>query len=328
MAKETKDIFLLKNKMDSWNEYVAFHGETMNDFYRPRKETKYKTRKGKYRHKFGKVECWIKTNMMIISFYMSKSVAEKGQTFFMMGKTIHEKLLKYGNTYDISTVYKGIKTGIELGFFTEEKIVEHDGSSDESYFHRKLIPNLDMIEYVMNIYDEEDPYLKALESIENKDEKTIKHDARIATLLKKFIRKRPYSFTKGIEKKYQDYTENGSRRKPYKNSTEMFVYWTMQVSSKYYYSNKITVKFIPESLKDRKEILSRSWVNQASPYGRITKDDIDTFEAVGIEDPENYIGWKVPDALQERALKLGFYLSKKGFIQKYRKPEIIELNAL
>lgn len=321
MAKQQKDVFQLKNKMSSWNEYVAFHGETMNEFYRPRRETKYKTRKGKYRYMFGKIECWIKVNIMIISFYMSNSAQEKNLSFFMMGKTIHEKLLNYGNTYDVSTVYKAIKLGIKLGFFKEEKIVEHDGSSDESYFHRKLIPNRDMIEYVMNIYDEKDPYFMALEATENKTAEEIKDDLTRAALLKKFIRKRPYSYTKGIETKYQDYTEHGSRRKPYRNSTEMFVYWTMKVSSKYYYSKKMTIKFIPESLKNRKEALSASWVNQASPYGRLKEADIETFEAVGIEDPHNYVGWKVPNDLQNRAIKLGFILNKHGFIQKYDPPK-------
>ncbi len=315
MAKnEQKDIFKLKNNMQFWNKYVAFHGETMNDFYRPRKQTKYKTRKKTYRYKFGKIECWIKVQIMIISFYMSNDAIKKGLSFFMMGETIHERLLNYGNTYDVSTVYKGIKTGIRLGFFKEEKITEHDGTSDESFFHRKLISNWETIEYVMNIYDEDDVYIKNLEET----------DPTAAVLIKKFIRKRPYSLTKGIEDKCKTYTENGSRRKPYKNSTEMFVNWTLKVSSKYYYSNKLTLKFIPDSLKNRKEVISKSFANQASPYGRISKADIETFEAVGIEDPFNYVGWKVPDALEVRAQKLGFELSRKGFIQRYHSPKKYE----
>ncbi len=311
MANEKKDVFKIKNNMQHWNKYVCFHGETMNDFYRPRKKTMYKTRKKKMRFKFGKIEGWIKVQVMIISFYMSEDVIKKGLNFFMMGKTIHERLCNYGNDYDISTIYKGIKTGIYLGFFTEERITEHDGSSDESYFHRKLIPNWDTIEYVMNIYDEDDVYIKHLEET----------DPKAAKLIKKFIRKRPYSITKGIENKCKEYTEDGSRRKPYKNSTEMFVNWTLKVSSKYYYSNKLTIKFIPESLKNRKEVISKSFANQASPYGRISKADIETFEAVGVEDPFNYVGWKVPDALEDRAIKLGFELSKKGFIQSYAVPK-------
>ena len=320
-GKQKVDVFKLKNNMEFWNKYVAFHGETMNDFYRPRKQTMYKTRKKRMRYKFGKIECWIKVQIMVISFYMSNDAVKKGLNFFMMGQTIHERLLNYGNKYDISTVYKGIKMGLELGFFTEEKITEHDGSSDESYFHRKLLPNWDTIEYVMNIYDMNDPYLVALKEKEGKSAEQIKKDKRTLSLLTKFIKKRPYSLTKGIENKCKEYTENGSRRKPYKNSTEMFVNWTMKVSSKYYYSNKLTLKFIPDSLKNRKEVLSKAFANYASPYGRISKDDIETFEAVGVVDPFNYVGWKVPNALEERALKLGFELNKKGFIQSYRNPK-------
>lgn len=298
--------FKIKSKLEKWDNNVVFHGESFNSFFRARRLTKRRTQKNNIVFKFGKIECWIKVAMLVHSFYMSKENQKNDKKFYMTGNTIKERLNEYGNRYDRSTIYKAINTCKELGLFSISTI---NDETSEALDYRQIEIKSDVMNKVLNIYSLNDEYILNLE----------KQNMHHARLIRKLVKKRPYSYTKDIDSKYDNYSKE--ERKRYRNSTEMFVYWTQKVSSRYYYSNKITQKFIPGSLDSRKEKIKESYIAKASPYDTIHEEDIASIELYGTLPDYTYTGWYVPEELRARASTI-FDITAKGYITDLKKPKV------
>lgn len=296
------DISKLKKKLKNWDENVLFHGATLNSFFRPKMTKKQR-----------KIECWIKELIMITSFYLDNRMKDKD--FFVSTTAIHEKLLKYGNTYCRRTVEKGLKLLENMGLITIEPFpaTEQEMLLNPQKTHsrrRKLIPNLEKIFEYLCVYDEDDELLKSLPD---------KHP------LKKLVYKRPYSYVKNIEKKYAEYTTKGEK-KPYSNSAEMHIYWCLKYSKKYFNVSQLVNKYMPNNLQNNlQERIDEAYISKASPYGVLDSDQIvylqDGKGYLEAEDYLAFIGWKVSNEDIKYLEPLGYSINPKGFITGWNKPQ-------
>ena len=185
---------------------------------------------------------------------------------------------------------------------------------------RKLLPDIKKINKYISIFDEDDSIFKELPDRDP---------------LKKLVRQRPYSYIgenqEVIEEKFNEYTadENGVlRRKPYKNPKELFTFWCMTVSSKYYNVDSLTKDFIPTSLDNQQEVVDRASINKASSKGVLDVYMIRTYQEnldkLTDEEASNLVGWKAPpnDPVSIRALNhMGYEVNSKGFIKSFKRPK-------
>lgn len=289
--------FKLNGKLNNWND-IAFNGITLKSFYR-------KNIKGK-----NKIECWLKVLILIDSFYRNKN--NKDRSFFVSTSAIYKTLKGYGNEYHFRTIQKAIAKLVAMNFIRKE-----DYPADEEELHlnpknkhlrrRKLIPNTELINEYLSVYDEDDLLLRAL----------AEKDPR-----KKLIYKRPYSYVKNIVEKYKSYVDK-VKRKAYHSVNEMFSYWCVKKSSKYFSISKLVKKFIPSCLEDRQEKANKALISKASDKGIITEDMVlayqDGSEYMTTDEMKELIGWKVPKEYIKYLESAGYEINFHGYITGYHK---------
>lgn len=325
--------FKLKSKMKFWDKTIHAHGTTMNDFFRagvltPRQkvealeaerksgfdseEKKRTKRKTNFVERSTHVPCWVKVTFLIHQFYLSEK--NKGKDYFVSTSSIQEKLKGYGNTYQIRTIQKSIAKAKALGLIRQEKFEATEAEKalhpDNDHLYakrRKLIPNMAMIEDLISIYDEQDDIIMA--HLAPKDP------------LKKLIRARPYSSDKTIEKKYKLYTRPGTRRKPYSDSTGMFMTWVMNVSSRYYNTESITKQFIPTTLENEQELVDEAYAVRSSDKNVLKDSDVEFLEELDLrtDTAEFFIGCYVPKEHRDTLKSIGFCIKSNGIINDWKK---------
>lgn len=302
--------FKIKSRLSKWDNHVAFHGNTLNTFYRPpSKATKgKKEQKSKYK---GKIECWLKVLIIIVSFFMSIKNDGLKRNYFVSTSAIHKSLLNYGCTYNIRTVQRAINKLIKWELISKEAYpaTPEELKLNPKNHHlrrRKLVPNMDLIKLYLNVYDEEDLLITSLPK---------KHP------LRKLMYKRPYSYVEKITEKFNEYTDNGNRSKPYKDENEMFAYWVIKYSSKYFDTSKMIEKFIPESLDNRQERANEAAISKASSKGVLTFEElqyyVNNIDMMFDEEKHHIVGYKVPNELRNQVIKLGYQINKNGFISGF-----------
>lgn len=309
-------------KLNKYPE-LAFHGETFEDFYRPKKLA---TRPGKGNHKKKLVKIyesgiasWIKQLFLIDSFVRNED--NDHRPYFVSTKSQLRTLNGFGNDYSLRTIQDNLVKLEKMGFI---KILPFPASEEELKVNpknhhlnrRKLLPDLEKINKFISVFDEDDQILKDLP----------KRDPR-----KKLIRQRPYSYIglKGrvAEAKYKEYTEpkqGVQRRKPYRNPKEMLIYWARKVSSRYYNVDGLTRKFIPTSLDDIQEVVDKASILRASSKGIVDEDTVrcyqDNIDHLTDEEAAVLIGWKAPPKFMRRLEYIGYTVSK-GVITAFRRRE-------
>lgn len=312
--------FKLKSNMKNWDKNIHLHGLTMNDFYRAgvpglhEKLEELSKNSKKNKSKKGYIPCWVKVTFMIHQFYMDTRNQKKQADYFVSTRSIHERLKGYGNTYCLRTIQKSIAKAKAYGLIREEKF---EATEEEKALHpdedklyagrRKLIPNLAMIEDLISIYDEKDDIIMA--HLPAKDP------------LKKLIRCRPYSNVKNIEDKYKLYTKPGTRRKPYSDSTGMYMTWVMNTSSKYYRTDKLTNKFIPTTLDNEQELVDKAYILRANQKYTLSDDEIELIGTIelDVEKASIFNGYYVPSKYRESLQEKGFSIKSNGIINGWKR---------
>ena len=323
MAKTKEDA----SKFQMAEDYsgIVFHGASFKNYYRPHS---IEVRQGKGNHKKKKIKiyrssipCWVKLLFLIDSF--NRYLPHNQAPYFVSNSAILETLNGYGNTYVKRTIEKAVAKLEQEGFIN---LLPYPASEEElkvnpknKHLHRrKLLPDIDKINTYISIFDEEDPLFKELPD---------------RSPIKKIVRQRPYSYIgenqEVIEAKFNEYTadENGVlRRKPYKNSKELFTFWCMTVSSKYYNADSLTKKFIPTNLDNQQEVVDKASISKASSKGILDIHMIRTYQenldALTDAEASNLVGWKAPpnDPPSIRVLhNMGYEVDSKGFIKSFKR---------
>lgn len=301
----SKNVFKTQ-RLEAYDQHVLFHGAKMSTFFQPLIQKSGISKRGK-------IEIWLKVLFLIVDFYLKNS--SKDHDFFVSTKAICNKLNAYGNNYHIRSIQKAIEKCVKLGLIskvpypaTEEELVLNP--RNQHLRRRKLIPDMNKIKEFLNVYDGQDKILKSLPK---------KHP------LKKLIYKRPFSYTEKIEDKYNEYTTTCSTRRPYKNVKEMYVYWCIYYSDKYFDCSQIVSKFKPTNIQNNiQERVDEAFVSKTSHRGTITSATV-SYLADGLSylDPDEYynmIGWKVPSELVPAAKKIGFEVTNRNFIASWTNP--------
>lgn len=312
--------FKLKSNMKNWDKNIVLHGVSMNDFFRAGvpglqqklEELSKNSKKNKSKKAF--IPCWVKVTFMIHQFYLDTRIQQSQADFFVSTSAIYKRLNGYGNTYCLRTVQKSIAKAKAYGVIREEKF---EATEEEKALHpdidhlyakrRKLIPNLAMIEDLISIYDEKEDIIMA--HLPAKDP------------LKKLIRSRPYSSVKNIEAKYKLYTKPGTRRKPYSDSTGMFMTWVMNISNKYYRTDKLTKKFIPTTLENEQELVDEAYIQRASQKSTLSEEEIELTGSIELNEEIASIfnGYHVPSEHREYLREKGFSIKSNGIINGWKR---------
>ena len=249
---------------------------------------------------------------MIIKWYITK--ANSNRIYFKSTKTIQKELNdEYGNSYCIRTIQKGIRTCEELELINVEMapIKKSEMINPNDYINRKITINFDKVNKLLSVYD------LALDPIYN----TLPKRNR----LKKFIRKRPFSYYKNVEEKYKEYSNGG--RKAYTNSTELFSTFAYEVTSKFFGINRVIRKHIPACLVNKERMIEEALNAKPheSQFGTLTQEDLDYFKCLknkgNSKELESLIeaslGWWAPPELRDDYLDLGFKISPRGTLTEY-----------
>ncbi len=292
---------------------IAYHGITFDQWNRP---TSLMLRPGLNNHKNKMVKIYEsnigvaeKVLFMIDRFY--RNVDNKGKDYFVSTTGILKTLNKYGFTYCRRTVQNAIN---KLAKYNLISIESYPATEDELAINpknhhlkrRKLIANIELINKYISVFDEDDSILKELPD---------RH------FLKKVIKKRPYSLVGNknevINKKYEDYQKNITRRKLYNSPKEMLIHWSYRVSRRYY-NQGLTLKFIPTNLDNMQEVVDKACASKVSSKGIIDIDILKAYEdninEMTKEQREVLIGWKAPPEFHKALFEIGYLVSSNGLI--------------
>lgn len=329
-------------KMERWDDNVRFNGINLDDFYRPNR-------------RIGKrsIEAYIKVLFLIVSFKLNNSTKEKD--FFVSTRKLlrvltferykdskgQDKVRGYGNDYCIKTIQRAIRTleDLELIYVEKNPLKKSQMLNPNEYWNRKLHPNMEAIKELLNVYSDEDQFIKkyasnvALRQIMNdtsipeelKGEASIKRIELYMLQLKKIVRKRPYSYIEKIEDKYKEYEKEGLNI-GYNNASDMISYFILKTTSKYSVV-RMFEKYIPASLKEQQKLIDAAYKKNAVPYGELSKEDLVRIKMLNEPDAhaqiDRFKGYKVPGYLQEEFKALGALISDDGFIVRYSQPYVL-----
>ncbi len=322
----------LKKYPKEIRDYIIYNGDSLPDFYRPAREG---TGLG--------AEFYIKLYVYLVD----NKLSETGNLPFYVStkgiQGIFNKTLKYkkdgsvkaegfGNDYCLKTIQRGLRKLLRLKLISYKKAPKKTDREDPNEFipHREILVNMDVTKELFNIYEPEvDQFIKdyamKLAVDETEQDKSISEELqgeKIVSLykyfrkqLKKIAKKRPYNYTEKIEEKYQEYKEAGiAKEYKYKDAKEMLTYYQYHVSKRYSKKN-IFNKYIPNHLKDKQKEADRLAREKASPYGKLTKEDIIRIRQLEVPHANVYvdklIGYSIPDIkLQKEAQKVFIIVDK------------------
>lgn len=322
----------LKKYPKEIRDYIIYNGDSLPDFYRPAREG---TGLG--------AEFYIKLYVYLVD----NKLSETGNLPFYVStkgiQGIFNKTLKYkkdgsvkaegfGNDYCLKTIQRGLRKLLRLKLISYKKAPKKTDREDPNEFipHREILVNMDVTKELFNIYEPEvDQFIKdyamKLAVDETEQDKSISEELqgeKIVSLykyfrkqLKKIAKKRPYNYTEKIEEKYQEYKEAGiAKEYKYKDAKEMLTYYQYHVSKRYSKKN-IFNKYIPNHLKDKQKEADRLAREKASPYGKLSEEDIIRIRQLEVPDANVYvdklIGYSIPDIkLQKEAQKVFIIVDK------------------
>lgn len=324
----------LKKYPKEIRDYIVYNGDSLPEFYRPAREGA----------GIG-AEFYIKLYVYLVDNKLSEYTGNL--PFYVSTKGIQgifNKTLKYkkdgsvkaegfGNDYCLKTIQRALRRLLRLKLISYKKAPKKADREDHDEFipHREILVNMDVAKELFNIYEPEvDQFIKdyamKLAIDETEQDKTISKELqgeKIVSLykyfrkqLKKIAKKRPYNYTEKLEEKYQEYKEAGiASEYKYKDAKEMLTYYQYHVSKRY---SKKTVfkKYIPNHLKDKQKEADRLAREKASPYGKLSEEDIIRIKQLEVPDVEVYIqkliGYSIPDIkLQKEAQKVFIIIDKK-----------------
>ena len=322
----------LKKYPKEIRDYIIYNGDSLPDFYRPAREG---TGLG--------AEFYIKLYVYLVD----NKLSETGNLPFYVStkgiQGIFNKTLKYkkdgsvkaegfGNDYCLKTIQRGLRKLLRLKLISYKKAPKKTDREDPNEFipHREILVNMDVTKELFNIYEPEvDQFIKdyamKLAVDETEQDKSISEELqgeKIVSLykyfrkqLKKIAKKRTYNYTEKIEEKYLEYKEAGiAKEYKYKDAKEMLTYYQYHVSKRYSKKN-IFNKYIPNHLKDKQKEADRLAREKASPYGKLTKEDIIRIRQLEVPHANVYvdklIGYSIPDIkLQKEAQKVFIIVDK------------------
>jgi len=322
----------LKKYPKEIRDYIIYNGDSLPDFYRPAREG---TGLG--------AEFYIKLYVYLVD----NKLSETGNLPFYVStkgiQGIFNKTLKYkkdgsvkaegfGNDYCLKTIQRGLRKLLRLKLISYKKAPKKTDREDPNEFipHREILVNMDVTKELFNIYEPEvdqfiRDYAMKLAVDETEQDKSISEELqgeKIVSLykyfrkqLKKIAKKRPYNYTEKIEEKYQEYKEAGiAKEYKYKDAKEMLTYYQYHVSKRYSKKN-IFNKYIPNHLKDKQKEADRLAREKASPYGKLSEEDIIRIRQLEVPHANVYvdklIGYSIPDIkLQKEAQKVFIIVDK------------------
>lgn len=329
----------LKKYPKEIRDYIIYNGDSLPDFYRPAREGAYG------------VEFYIKLYVYLVDNKLSEYTGNL--PFYVSTKGIQgifNKTLKYkkdgsvkaegfGNDYCLKTIQRALRRLLRLKLIQYKKAPKKAEREDPNEFipHREILVNMEVAKELFNIYEPEvDQYIKeyamklAVDEVdadksipeEEKGDKLKNLYTFFRKQLKKIAKKRPYNYTEKLEEKYQEYKEAGiAKEYKYQNAKEMLTYYQYNVSMRY---SKKTLfkKYIPNHLKDKQKEADRLAREKASPYGKLTEEDIVRIRNMEVPDVKVYvdklIGYSIPDIrLQKEAKKLFIIVDKQHTIKGY-----------
>ncbi len=330
----------LKKYPKEIRDYIVYNGDSLPDFYRPARE----------KEGIG-AEFYIKLYVYLVDNKLSEYTASL--PFYVSTKGIQgifNKTLKhkkdgtvkaegFGNDYCLKTVQRALRRLLRLKLIKYKKAPKKAEREDPNEFipHREILVNMEVAKELFNIYEPEvDQYIKeyamklAVDEVdadksipeEEKGDKLKNLYTFFRKQLKKIAKKRPYNYIEKLEEKYQEYKEAGiAKEYKYKDAKEMLTYYQYNVSKKY---SKKTLfkKYIPNHLKDKQKEADRLAREKASPYGKLTEEDIIRIRNMEVPDVKVYvdklIGYSITDIkLQKEAKKLFIIVDKQHTIKGY-----------
>lgn len=256
----------------------------------------------------------------------------------------------FGNSYCKKTIYRAYNTLEALELITIEyrkskakrraealsKGLEYN--DDDFIPYRTIKLNYEAVRELYNVYDVNDPYLtdyatslalkqaealvsKKMLAEEDAGQYVIDKTELYLFQLRKIIQKRPYSYVEKINDKYNEYKEKGLVKGKYNDANEMFIYYIHTYCRKYSNVNNFFKKYLPNYLQNAQKLADKEYMKNASPYGELTKEDLERIRKMTPKEAEIYVnklkGYYVSDELWKAAEKLHIRISDNRIIDYY-----------